>query len=42
METRHSNARLSKYGMGGVPAFVIKGDVPTFIMGDRMGDATIL
>jgi hypothetical protein len=28
METHHSNAHLSIYGMGDAPAFVIKGDVP--------------
>jgi hypothetical protein len=28
METRHSNACLSIYRMGDVPAFMIKGDVP--------------
>jgi hypothetical protein len=40
-EMRHSNTRLSIYGMGDVPAFVIKGDVPlathvsfTCILGD--------
>jgi hypothetical protein len=25
--------------MGDTPAFVIKGDAPTFVMGDGMGDA---
>jgi hypothetical protein len=25
--------------MGDAPAFVIKGDMPAFMMGDRMGDA---
>jgi hypothetical protein len=38
MEMRHSNARLSIYGMGDEPAFVIKGDATTFVVGDRMGD----
>jgi hypothetical protein len=31
---RHSNARLSIYGMEDVPVFVIKGDTPDFVMGD--------
>jgi hypothetical protein len=35
----HSNACLSIYGMGDVSTFVIKGDAPTFVMGDRMGYA---
>jgi hypothetical protein len=39
METLYSNARLSIYRMGDTPAFMIKGDTPTFVMGDRMGDA---
>jgi hypothetical protein len=38
METRHSNTHLSIYGMGDVPTFVIKGDAPTFVMGDGMRD----
>jgi hypothetical protein len=37
-ETCHSNARLSIYRMEDTPAFVIKGDTPTFMMGDGMGD----
>jgi hypothetical protein len=28
METHHSNAHLSIYGMGDVSAFMIKGDMP--------------
>jgi hypothetical protein len=40
MKTRHSNARLSIYGMRDAPAFVIKGDAPTFVMGDGMRDTT--
>jgi hypothetical protein len=39
METRHSNTRLSIYGMGDTSAFVIKGDARAFMMGDRMGHA---
>jgi hypothetical protein len=39
METRHSNARLSIYGMGDMSAFIIKGHTPTFMMEDGMGDA---
>jgi hypothetical protein len=39
METRHSNTRLSIYGMGDAPTFVIKGDTPTFVMGDGSKDA---
>jgi hypothetical protein len=35
----HSNARLSIYGMGDAPTFVIKGDVPAFEMEDGMRDA---
>jgi hypothetical protein len=38
METRHSNTRLSIYEMGDVPAFMIKEDVPAFMMGDGIGD----
>jgi hypothetical protein len=30
METRHSSARLSIYGMGDAPTFVIKGDAPLY------------
>jgi hypothetical protein len=37
---RHSNARLSIYGMGDTSAFGIKGDVPAFVMGDRIEDAS--
>jgi hypothetical protein len=40
METRHSNAHLSIYGMGDVSAFMIKGGAPAFVMGDRMGDVS--
>jgi hypothetical protein len=40
METHHSNTRLSIYGMGDTPAFVIKGYMPTFVMEDGMGDAS--
>jgi hypothetical protein len=40
METRHSNILLSIYGMGDTPSFVIKEDVPTFVMGDGMGEAS--
>jgi hypothetical protein len=40
METRHSNAHLSIYGMGGTAAFVIKEDAPAFMLGDGMGDAS--
>jgi hypothetical protein len=40
MEMHQSNARLSIYGMGDVPAFMIKGDVPTFVMEQRMGDVS--
>jgi hypothetical protein len=28
METRHTNVRLSIYGMGDVSTFMIKGDTP--------------
>jgi hypothetical protein len=35
----HSNIHLSIYGMGDASAFMIKGDVPTFVMGDGMGFA---
>jgi hypothetical protein len=38
METCHSNAHLSIYGMRDVPAFMIKGDVSTLVMGHGMGD----
>jgi hypothetical protein len=34
-----SNARLSILGMGDAPAFMIKGDMHTFMMGEGMGDA---
>jgi hypothetical protein len=34
MDIRYSNAHLSIYKMGDVFAFVIKGDMPTFMMGD--------
>jgi hypothetical protein len=40
METRHSNARLSIYGMGDTPVFVIKEDAHAFVMKDGMGYAT--
>jgi hypothetical protein len=33
------NVRLSILGMGDAPAFVIKGDVCAFMMGEGMGDA---
>jgi hypothetical protein len=32
MKMRHSNTRLSIYGMGDTPAFVINGDAPTFVI----------
>jgi hypothetical protein len=38
METRHSNAHLSLYGMGDAPTFMKKGDAPSFLMGDEMED----
>jgi hypothetical protein len=41
METHYSNAYQSVYGMGDVLAFMLKGDVPAFVMGDGMGDALI-
>jgi hypothetical protein len=37
---RHSNTHLSIYGMGDTSAFMIKGDAPTFVMGDGMGDVS--
>jgi hypothetical protein len=37
-EARHSNAHLSIYGMREAPAFVIKGDTPTFVIGNGMVD----
>jgi hypothetical protein len=40
METHHSNAHLSIYGMGDTTAFMIKEDVPAFMLGDGMGDAS--
>jgi hypothetical protein len=40
METRHSNARLSIYGMRDTPVFVIKEDAHAFVMKDGMGYAT--
>jgi hypothetical protein len=36
METHHSNACLSIYGMGDAPALVIEADAPAFVMGDGM------
>jgi hypothetical protein len=36
----HSNARLSIYGMGDAPAFVKKGNMPAFVMGDGKGDVS--
>jgi hypothetical protein len=36
MEMHHSNTHLSLYGIGDAPAFMIKGDTPTFVMGDKM------
>jgi hypothetical protein len=39
MEMHLSNDHLYIYGMGYAPAFMIKGDAPAFVMGDRMGDA---
>jgi hypothetical protein len=40
MDTHHSNARLSIYGIGDASAFMIKEDAPTFMMKDGMEDAT--
>jgi hypothetical protein len=40
METRHSNVRLSIYGMEDVPAFMIKGYAHAFMMGDEMEDVS--
>jgi hypothetical protein len=37
-EARHSNAHLSIYGTRDAPAFMIKGDTPTFVMGNGMVD----
>jgi hypothetical protein len=34
----HSNTHLSIYGMGDTLAFVKKGDVSAFVMGDGKGD----
>jgi hypothetical protein len=39
MKTCHSNTHLSIYKMGDTSAFMIKGDVTAFVMGDGMGDA---
>jgi hypothetical protein len=39
-EMHHSNAHLSIYGMGDTSASMIKGDVPAFMMGDGMRDAS--
>jgi hypothetical protein len=38
METHHSIARLSIYGIGDAPTFVIKRGMHAFVMEDRMGD----
>jgi hypothetical protein len=38
IEMRHSNAHLSIYRMGDVPAFMKKGDTSAFVLGDGMGD----
>jgi hypothetical protein len=40
METRHSNARLSIYGMGDTPSFMIKEDAPAFMAGDGKADVS--
>jgi hypothetical protein len=39
MEKSHSNTCLSICGMGDTPRFMIKGDMPAFMMGDGLGDA---
>jgi hypothetical protein len=36
METYHSNARLSIYGIGDTSAFMIKGYTFAFVMGDKI------
>jgi hypothetical protein len=39
IDMQNFNARLSIYGMGDTPAFMIKGDARAFVMGDGMRDA---
>jgi hypothetical protein len=40
METHHANSCLFINGIGDTSAFVIKGDAPSFVMGDEMGDVS--